>query len=62
MLTKRIRKYVWEGKAKGAVNEETLHAPINRGGRAILDIRARNEAINVMWLQRYHTNRELAPS
>src|SRR5271168_5342052 len=35
------------------VNEATLYAPIEVGGRAVLDIKSRNEAISVMWLKSY---------
>jgi len=35
------------------VNEQTLLAPIEVGGRSVLDIMSQNEAINVMWLKKY---------
>lgn len=35
------------------VNKETVYAPINMGGRNLLDILARNEAIAITWLQSY---------
>ncbi|KAF8902959.1 hypothetical protein CPB84DRAFT_1678498 [Gymnopilus junonius] len=52
-LIKRIRKLMWDEKTMSPVNIETLYAPINIGGRALLDIKARNEAIAVMWLKTY---------
>ena len=52
-ITKRVRKFMWNEKQMSPVNEETLYAPIEVGGRAVLDITSRNEAIAVMWLKSY---------
>jgi hypothetical protein len=52
-LTKRIRQYMWKGEERGNVNEETLRAPIQEGGRNVLDLEARNQAIDIMWLKSY---------
>jgi len=35
------------------VNTETLYAPIEIGDRGLLDIKSRNEAIDLMWLKSY---------
>jgi hypothetical protein len=52
-MTRRIRKFMWDKKSLTPVNEQTLLAPIAVGGRSVLDIVSRNEAINVMWLKKY---------
>ncbi|KAF5325465.1 hypothetical protein D9619_009740 [Psilocybe cf. subviscida] len=52
-LVKRIRRFIWDDKTVPPVNTETLYMPIAQGGRAVLDIVARNEAIKLMWLRRY---------
>jgi hypothetical protein len=53
-LSKRIRKYMWKDeKNHSPVGESTLQAPIEEGGKGLLDLKARNEAIQVMWLKRY---------
>ncbi|KAF4615476.1 hypothetical protein D9613_003370 [Agrocybe pediades] len=60
-LDRRIRKYIWSEKNSTPVKMDTVHAPIEIGGRAVLDIKARNEAINIMWLQSYLRNAEKRP-
>ncbi|KAF5376091.1 hypothetical protein D9615_007753 [Tricholomella constricta] len=51
-LTKKIRDFIWAEK-RSPINAETLFAPIELGGRGLLDLWARNEAIAVMWLKSY---------
>ncbi|KAG9220267.1 hypothetical protein CCMSSC00406_0006332 [Pleurotus cornucopiae] len=52
LLQKQIRTFVW-GEKKTPVKEETLYAPRAVGGKGLLDIRARNEAIEIMKLKSY---------
>ncbi|KAF5367955.1 hypothetical protein D9758_004520 [Tetrapyrgos nigripes] len=54
-VKKRIRNFVWAEKEKSPVNKETVHGPIEDGGRAVLDIGARNKAIDIMWTRSYLT-------
>ncbi|KAF5333956.1 hypothetical protein D9758_017592 [Tetrapyrgos nigripes] len=54
-LAKRINKYIWEEKERNPINKDTTYLDIKDGGRAVLDISARNEAIELMWLKRYLT-------
>ncbi|TFY61694.1 hypothetical protein EVJ58_g4350 [Rhodofomes roseus] len=54
-LTKMIRHFIWDSDRPPPVNMETLCRPIEEGGLGILDIKARNEAIDLMWLKRYLT-------
>ena len=52
-LEKRARKFLWAEKEKVRINQETIHAPFEQGGRYLLDIASRNEVIAVMWLKSY---------
>lgn len=54
-LTKTIRKFMWGDRTMSPVNQETLLAPITQGGRNLLDIEARNDAIEIMKLKKYLT-------
>jgi exonuclease III/ribonuclease HI len=55
-LTNTMWEFIWDGNPKNApVNRETMHAPLLEGGKKILDIQARNEAIQLTWLQSYLT-------
>ncbi|KAF8059889.1 hypothetical protein FPV67DRAFT_1424514, partial [Lyophyllum atratum] len=51
-LRKKIRNFTWHDK-RAPVSEEILFAPIEEGGRGLLDVSARNEAIEVKWLASY---------
>ncbi|KAF9266933.1 hypothetical protein L218DRAFT_1066742, partial [Marasmius fiardii PR-910] len=51
-LVKRIHNFLWDDKNGRTINRETLYAPLE-GGKNILDLEARNEAIDLMWLQAY---------
>jgi len=51
-LQKRITKFLWNDKYP-TVNIHKMHAPIDEGGRGILDLVSRNEAIAIMWLKSY---------
>ncbi|KAJ7032530.1 hypothetical protein C8F04DRAFT_946534, partial [Mycena alexandri] len=52
-LEKRVRKFLWAEKTSVTVNQETVYAPTEVGGKNLLDIVARNEAITVTWLKTY---------
>ena len=60
-LEKRVRRFIWGNKNIPPVNIETLHAPINMGGRGLLDIKSRNEAIDLIWLKSYLSFNENRP-
>jgi hypothetical protein len=51
-LEKMTRKYLWN-ETSSKVNKETTYAPIERGGLRILDIDAKKEAIDLMWVKQY---------
>jgi hypothetical protein len=52
-LERRVRSFLWAEKARVAINKETVYAPADMGGKDLLDIVARNEAIAVTWLKTY---------
>jgi hypothetical protein len=52
-LEKRVRSFLWAEKSQVRVNKETVYAPSDVGGKNLLDIVARNEAIAITWLKTY---------
>ncbi|OJT14670.1 Transposon TX1 uncharacterized 149 kDa protein [Trametes pubescens] len=52
-LTKMIRDYLWDDKHNIPVSMEHTYLPAERGGLGLLNLEARNEAIDVMWLKDY---------
>ncbi|KAE9383053.1 hypothetical protein BT96DRAFT_869449, partial [Gymnopus androsaceus JB14] len=46
-LTKRINTFLWKEKGYNPVNQKVICGPVERGGRKVLDIKVRNEAIKV---------------
>jgi exonuclease III len=59
-LCKRVQTYVWDGR-RPTVNATVMSAPLAEGGKKILDLKARNEAIQLTWLQVYLTLDERRP-
>ncbi|RDB23311.1 Transposon TX1 uncharacterized protein [Hypsizygus marmoreus] len=51
-LENLTRSYIWDGR-KPSVNLNTIYMPIEKGGRKVLDIKARNKAITLTWLRDY---------
>ncbi|KZP28251.1 hypothetical protein FIBSPDRAFT_689948, partial [Athelia psychrophila] len=51
-IVKTIKDFVWDNK-RSVINIETLSLPIEKGGHGILDVPARNEAIELVWAKRY---------
>jgi len=60
-IQKMINSLVWDSK-KASINLNTMNAPAEEGGIGLLDIQARNEAIQIMWLKKYTTLRTLRPT
>lgn len=52
-LTKMIRDYIWYNDIHPRIGLEHLYKPLNDGGLNLLDIKARNEAIEIIWLGDY---------
>jgi ribonuclease HI len=52
-LTKMIRDFIWEDDSSPRIALNTLYQPIEQGGLNLLDLQARNEAIEITWLREY---------
>ncbi|KAL1945539.1 hypothetical protein VTO73DRAFT_2390 [Trametes versicolor] len=52
-LRRMISNFMWNGDRHPRIGCETLHAPIRDGGLDVLDMKARNEAMDIMWLRAY---------
>jgi len=51
-LKQKITKFIWDGKSP-MINIDTLQKPVKEGGKSVLCLEARNEAIELMKTQRY---------
>lgn len=61
-LTKMIRDFMWGDTAHPAVGMDTLSTTVERGGKKLLNIKARNEAIDLMQAKRYLNMGESHPT
>ncbi len=52
-LTKIIREYLWDDRHNTPVSMEHVCLPVEMGGLDILDLDARREAVDIMWLKSY---------
>ncbi|KAJ7238108.1 hypothetical protein B0H12DRAFT_1025980 [Mycena haematopus] len=52
-LLKAQREFMWGGAKSSPVQREMLVAPIEAGGKNLLDLKARNDAIQIMKLKTY---------
>ena len=52
-LVKIIRDFIWDNDIHPRISMEHMQKPLNEGGLNLLDIRARNEAIELVWLRDY---------
>lgn len=52
-MVKIIRDLIWDNDVHPRLSMEHMHKPLNEGGLNLLDIRARNEAIELVWLRDY---------
>ena len=52
-LIKITRKFIWDKNIIPRIALSYLYYPIEEGGLNLLDIRARNEAIEIIWLKAY---------
>ena len=52
-LIKVINKFIWGQESSTRIAQHTLQRPINKGSLNILDFKARNDAIELMWLKEY---------
>ena len=52
-LRKIIRDFVWDNDIHPRIALDYLYYPLNEGGLNLLDLKARNEAIELVWLKEY---------
>ncbi len=52
-LNKVIRGYLWDDRVNTPVGMKHVYLPVSKGGLGMIDLEARNEAIDVMWLKMY---------
>ncbi|EIW64975.1 uncharacterized protein TRAVEDRAFT_76807, partial [Trametes versicolor FP-101664 SS1] len=52
-LTKIVADFTWNGDARPCIARDQLYLPVPRGGLKLLNMKARNEAIAIMWLKTY---------
>lgn len=53
-IAKMMTDFLWDGK-RASLSLDNLARPLEEGGLKILDLRARNEAIDIIWLKGYLT-------
>ena len=51
-LTKRLTKFAWDGSGKPNASLDLLCAPTSKGGKGLLHLKYRNEAIELVWLKK----------
>ncbi|KAI0326748.1 hypothetical protein GY45DRAFT_1229415, partial [Cubamyces sp. BRFM 1775] len=52
-LQKIITGFVWRYNSHHCVDIKTLHQPVSEGGLVLLDVKARNEALDLVWMRDY---------
>ena len=53
ILSKILKDFMWDDDSSPCIANKTLTKPITMGGLDLLDLEARNDAINIMWLKAY---------
>lgn len=61
-LTRMIRHFIWGGTAQPTIGIDTLSKPIEQGEKKLLDVKVRNEAIELMKMKRYLNFSETRPT
>jgi hypothetical protein len=51
LLIHKIQNFIWDNSGKLAISKATLYTPINEGGKGLLDLESRNEAIDLNHLK-----------
>jgi len=61
-LKNMIQKFMWENDSSPRIAYNFLCSPMNEGGLNLLNIQARNEAIEIIWLKSYLDFSPLRPT
>ena len=60
-LVDRSREFIWDNSKKPSISMDILHTPIAEGGKKLLHLKSRNEAIKLMWLKSLLSPEEHCP-
>ncbi|KAI0698300.1 hypothetical protein C8T65DRAFT_710193 [Cerioporus squamosus] len=60
-LVKMVGVFMANGAKKTRIGRETLYLPVSKGGLNLLDVKARNEALDILHLKEYMTMNESRP-
>lgn len=60
-MKKMFKDFIWNGKKRGTMAWTQIIAPREQGGLGIPDIKARIEAIEIMWIKRWLTPSTVKP-
>ncbi len=60
-LTAEVARFVWKGEKKPRIARDMLYRPLEHGGIGLLDLKARNEAIELTWVRDYLDLTETRP-
>lgn len=52
-LTKMAKDFIWQGSTKHKIALNHLHHPIEECSLNLIDIKTRNDMIEIMWLKTY---------
>ncbi|EIW59708.1 uncharacterized protein TRAVEDRAFT_121245, partial [Trametes versicolor FP-101664 SS1] len=61
VITRMVADFIWNGDKHPHVSRDTLYAPASEGGLNVLNIGARNDAIDIMRLKDYLNMTETRP-
>ncbi|KAG2063741.1 hypothetical protein BDR04DRAFT_1131022 [Suillus decipiens] len=61
-ITKKIRTFIWNNRKSPPISLASLERPVSEGGLGLLNICARNEAIDITWVQAFMNLSESRPS
>lgn len=61
-MWKQVKDFIWDGNQRGAVNEDILSLPMEKGGLGIPSMRARLDAINLEWCKKWLSEPEKRPT
>ena len=54
-LEQKIKAFIWDGEGKPPISIETMYAPIDKGGKQVLNLAQCNDAIELTWLCNFLT-------
>ena len=49
-LEQKIKAFIWDGEGNPPISIETMYAPMDKGGKQVLNLAQCNDAIELTWL------------